>query len=371
MSDLIQEKVKSFINIPEEITDLNEVPKLPITNIKGITKKAAATLRIVLKAKTIEQLSKVEISDEQLNKLTESGIKEEKLKNWLLISKLMSTTKTDDVFDLKKVVLVGLSNAGKTSILKALQNNLNLDLFGKIPATKGVNRESFGGEDSNLIVWDMGGQDDYRTEYLQNAEKYFLDIELMIFVMDVQDSKNFDKALDYLKDILKSLDFLKETPGFIVLLHKFDPDISDDPKIIESVQGLKTKLEETFEKSTFDLEIIESSIYNSLGKYPRIVNEIRNFLSTGSGARQDVVGDEFAPMLERVLNVMIDLSASIEDRFTTLEYTLDHVKEWIEYFRQYLPILPKKKKAESAPGKTLRQEINKEIKSLLKVKKLQ
>ena len=53
-----------------------------------------------------------------------------------------------------KVIIVGLDNAGKTTILKALSNE-NLKT---ISPTKGFNVKTFAKDNLKLTFWDLGGQ---------------------------------------------------------------------------------------------------------------------------------------------------------------------------------------------------------------------
>ena len=53
-----------------------------------------------------------------------------------------------------KVLIVGLDNSGKTTILKALSNE-NLKT---ISPTKGFNVKTFSKENLKLTFWDLGGQ---------------------------------------------------------------------------------------------------------------------------------------------------------------------------------------------------------------------
>ena len=66
-----------------------------------------------------------------------------------------------------KALIVGLDNAGKTTILKALSNE-NLKT---ISPTKGFNVKTFSKENIKLTFWDLGGQRSIRKIW----ENYYED----------------------------------------------------------------------------------------------------------------------------------------------------------------------------------------------------
>ncbi len=84
-----------------------------------------------------------------------------------------------------KVVFTGLSNAGKTSILKVLDKQFHR-LANMVP-TKGVERSLSTILGFPVTKWDLGGQEQYRQEYLSPKSKALLEADLLVFVVDIQD----------------------------------------------------------------------------------------------------------------------------------------------------------------------------------------
>ena len=77
-----------------------------------------------------------------------------------------------------KLVVLGLDNAGKTTILKTLSN----ESITNISSTQGFNVKSLSHENFKLNVWDIGGQKSIRTywqNYLQNLDGLVLFIRFM------------------------------------------------------------------------------------------------------------------------------------------------------------------------------------------------
>ena len=72
-----------------------------------------------------------------------------------------------------KVLIIGLDNAGKTTILKALSNE-NLKT---ISPTKGFNVKTFAKDNLKLTFWDLGGQRAIRNIW----ENYYEDNHAIVF----------------------------------------------------------------------------------------------------------------------------------------------------------------------------------------------
>jgi GTPase SAR1 family protein len=131
-----------------------------------------------------------------------------------------------------RIILVGLPKAGKTSILLSLQGKRNLLSFVNIRPTIRIDRQQMKESDQNIIIWELGGQNSYRKANLDEAVRNFQGIKKIIFVIDVQDKENYSNALDYLKLIVDQIP-QGFTPDFLVFLHKYDPEIENDPEFSE------------------------------------------------------------------------------------------------------------------------------------------
>ena len=125
----------------------------------------------------------------------------------------------------KKVVVAGLENAGKTSIIKLAMEKM-VDPLSMTP-TKGIERkrlEIFGQE---IVIHDFGGQKKYKDEYLTKPD-YFEGTDAILFVIDLQDSKRYDDALEYYEKLLDILVDLEVLVPCFAFLHKFDGIYHDD-----------------------------------------------------------------------------------------------------------------------------------------------
>ena len=81
-----------------------------------------------------------------------------------------------------KIVIVGLNNAGKTTILY----NLHLGQVVMTQPTIGSNVEEVKHENITFQVWDLAGQENLRAHW----STYFADTDAIIFVVDSNDQDN-------------------------------------------------------------------------------------------------------------------------------------------------------------------------------------
>jgi len=90
---------------------------------------------------------------------------------------------------LKKLVIAGLDNAGKTSFLIVLRHKYNFrELVENLKPTIKIEYTSFNYLNNwEKSFWDMGGQEQYRTLYLEDPV-YFEDTDFFYFFIDIQDN---------------------------------------------------------------------------------------------------------------------------------------------------------------------------------------
>ena len=166
----------------------------------------------------------------------------------------------------KKILLMGLAGAGKTSILHSLRGEKKLTTFTEISATRGIDRVAFQALNSEFFCFDFGGQQSYIDQYLADFHKHIVGTSKLIFVIDVQAPEKYDPALEYLRKVSELLEEQEEEIDVVVFLHKWDPDIHQIIKDGEiesllkaikdifpsglSVEIAKTSIRAVFEKST-------------------------------------------------------------------------------------------------------------------------
>ena len=163
--------------------------------------------------------------------------------------------------NIKKILVLGLDNSGKTSIVKSLKGVKNIHSFCSINPTIGVNLENFELLESSFNIWDFGGQLLYRAEFLKEFEKYIKEVEKIIYVIDIQDTQKYDLSLKYLDEIIKKVINLKINIDFSIFLHKNDLDIElinpdfDKSNIDNLITKIKSLIPDDFNYSLFKTAI--------------------------------------------------------------------------------------------------------------------
>ncbi|MFX0073612.1 MAG: ADP-ribosylation factor-like protein [Candidatus Hermodarchaeota archaeon] len=165
----------------------------------------------------------------------------------------------------RKIVLIGLDNSGKTSIMYNLKGIKNLPKYSEINPTKGENIETFESFDTKFSIWDLGGQNTYRESYLEDANRIFNECNKLIYVFDIQDIQRYDLAIEYYGKVIDLLETAEEVNNvdISIFLHKYDPDLKiTRPEITEEiVNDFIERIKERIEKTNFFYQIFKTTIY--------------------------------------------------------------------------------------------------------------
>jgi len=159
-----------------------------------------------------------------------------------------------------KIIVSGLDNAGKTSILMALDKRYDFEqeLIELQPTIK-VNYHKIKFLGNTVIFWDMGGQERYRQLYKSKHDIFFGGTNLLLFLIDIQDAERYELSLEYLNEILKFFEEFEVDVPLLVTFHKLDPKLEDDEKIHHYVRKLTEKL---FSLKQLKMLFLQTSIYN-------------------------------------------------------------------------------------------------------------
>ncbi|CAM9316518.1 unnamed protein product [Heterosigma akashiwo] len=120
-----------------------------------------------------------------------------------LLACLRKLKRTDQEF---RILVLGLDNSGKTTILKKLSDE---DITHIMP-TQGFNVKSLMHEGFKLNVWDIGGQKMIRP-YWRN---YFDSCDALIYVIDSADTRRLEETGVELSQLLEE-DKLAEVPVLV------------------------------------------------------------------------------------------------------------------------------------------------------------
>ncbi|XP_048772618.1 ADP-ribosylation factor-like protein 3 [Ostrea edulis] len=125
-----------------------------------------------------------------------------------------------------RILLLGLDNAGKTTLLKKLAS----EDISHITPTQGFNIKSVASSGFKLNVWDIGGQRKIRP-YWKN---YFENTDVLIYVIDSADQKRFEETGVELSELLEE----QKLQGVPVLIYANKQDLLQAAHASEIAQGL-------------------------------------------------------------------------------------------------------------------------------------
>lgn len=112
----------------------------------------------------------------------------------------------------KRLLMLGLDNSGKTTILYKLKLG---DVVKTVP-TIGFNVETINYKNLDLTIWDLGGQDKIRPLW----RHYYQGVSAIIFIIDAADTARMNEVMDEIL-ILDNETILQDCK-FLFYLNKMD-----------------------------------------------------------------------------------------------------------------------------------------------------
>lgn len=146
----------------------------------------------------------------------------------------------------RKIALLGLESAGKSSILewmkvlyaeKSSEAPSKPSSLKRIHPTVGLNVAKLRATNERLLVWDLGGAKALRSIW----DRYVEDAEALIWVVDSADSEKMKESSEVLRSLV-ALPNLTHSP-LLVFANKQDLDAAVDPVKISLALDLLTDAE--------------------------------------------------------------------------------------------------------------------------------
>ena len=147
-----------------------------------------------------------------------------------LISKILEFfTKNRNNF---KIIILGLQEAGKTTILY----RLSLGQFVKTSPTIGSNVEELTYNNVKFQAWDLGGQESIRALW----DVYYVNTDAVIYVIDSKDDENFEISKSEFYKVLANKNLKNSV--ILIFANKQDlPGVKNINKIVEDYELSKIK----------------------------------------------------------------------------------------------------------------------------------
>ncbi|MFW9946296.1 MAG: ADP-ribosylation factor-like protein [Candidatus Odinarchaeota archaeon] len=139
-----------------------------------------------------------------------------------------------------KIIFAGLDDSGKTSFLLSIDRKFS-KLMGLKP-TFGAEVSSIETLGTTIFLWDLGGQLSLREKYLNRAQIYLYEADLIFYFIDIRNRYRFDESFEYLQKITNILKNFRQNTPIVYILSKGDPDILESKELNDNLKTIKDKL---------------------------------------------------------------------------------------------------------------------------------
>jgi ADP-ribosylation factor-like protein 6 len=132
-----------------------------------------------------------------------------------------------------KILILGLDNSGKSTLLAHLKREARGDSFEVVP-TVGFTVETFHRGDIAFTAFDMSGQSRYRGLW----EAYYPDVSAVVWVLDSSDKLRITMAKHELKSLLDHKEIIEKYIPVLLFANKIDQHNSLSPVECMQLLGL-------------------------------------------------------------------------------------------------------------------------------------
>ncbi|NVM46120.1 MAG: 50S ribosome-binding GTPase [Candidatus Lokiarchaeota archaeon] len=301
--------IKDFFKRTVILNELDEALKFKPDALIGIDQISSEKL-IENNVKNIEELA--HLSLESLPDIKE--IPNNVLIKWVKIAQVLEKAIKEKTKTHKKILLIGLDNGGKTSILAVLQDKFSI--IKSLLPTRGVKREKLDFFGYPILSWDLGGQVQYREKlYFNRPELFFTEADLVLYVIDTQDSDRFAEAANYFREVLKVLKELNEFPPILVVLSKSDQDIRTSLEWQNNISAIKNKFNHIVrEHEKTSIKYSDTTIYQK-ETVLQMFSEALKIVSDTSEIIENILED-FTTTIEGKASSLISMDGLIFGSYT-------------------------------------------------------
>ena len=262
-----------------------------------------------------------------------------------------------------KISFAGLDNAGKTSALIALRQKYNFqEKVKNLKPTIKVDYSSFTFLNRfSINLWDMGGQEKYRSIYVNNPI-YFSGTDYLYFLIDIQDELQFQTAVDYLFDLISILEKIDYNNEIIICFHKYDPKLRENEDYLDRTKMIKNLILSEhsdlnfifFKTSVYDISSISKAVSYAINRLLNLKTINKKFdqlieqdlckhaiLYTNSGL---IIADEYSEVMDTrdfqqlisdQMNEDLEFFQRLSDEEVHMDERITFNDEMVQYVKRY------------------------------------
>jgi GTPase SAR1 family protein len=124
-----------------------------------------------------------------------------------------------------KIILLGLSNAGKTTLIRHILEGKEFEELENLPPTEGINTNEYRYRRLvEIAIFDCGGQKQFLEGYFSETMErtVFSNVRVFFWVVDVSDKDRLDESRSWFKKAFDSVKKFSPDAKSYVLAHKYD-----------------------------------------------------------------------------------------------------------------------------------------------------
>ena len=162
----------------------------------------------------------------------------------------------------RKIILLGLSQAGKTSIRDVVFGGKAPEETANYAATLNYERQVEQVADEPITVMDLGGQEVFLKRFLSSMSSFiFSNVAVLVFICDISTPDKFPASLKAFTEGTNRLEEMSDVqPAVYILLHKTDL-MADLTSRAERMEFLMEMFQDAV--STRNITFLQTSIYDN------------------------------------------------------------------------------------------------------------
>ncbi|MHA1995013.1 MAG: ADP-ribosylation factor-like protein [Candidatus Hodarchaeales archaeon] len=178
----------------------------------------------------------------------------------------------------RKIILLGLSQAGKTSIRDVVFGGKSPEETADYAATLNYERQVEQVADEPITVMDLGGQEVFLKRFLSSMSSFiFSNVAVLVYICDISTPDKFPASLKAFVEGTNRLEEMSDVqPAVYILLHKTDlmPDLTQRAERMEFLMEMYQSSVVTKNITFLQTSIYDNSIHEAFKRITAEASEI-------------------------------------------------------------------------------------------------